>query len=123
MNAPKTIQYHQHQKTLNVDFENISYKLPAEYLRVFSPSAEVRQHGGPMQLVSGKSDVQIINIEPVGHYAVKIDFDDGHDSGLYTWSTLKELGENYEKNWTDYLKKLEDAGLKRKPSNALFKKA
>jgi DUF971 family protein len=119
---PSDIKFHQKSQVLEVIFDDCSYSLPAEYLRVFSPSAEVRGHGGgPLKLVAGKKDVKIIGIEPVGHYAIKLTFDDGHDSGLYTWHTLRELGENYNPNWQSYLQRLQDEGLSRE-TKPLFKK-
>lgn len=87
------------------------FDLPAEYLRVHSPSAEVTGHGpGEGVLVTGKQGVNIERIEPVGRYAVKLVFDDGHDTGLYTWETLYELGSEYETKWQHYLERLEQAG-------------
>jgi DUF971 family protein len=77
--------------------------LAAEYLRVESPSAEVRGHGGPKQILSGKEDVKITSLEPVGNYAVRIVFDDGHDSGLYSWSFLRTLGQEKDRIWAEYL--------------------
>ncbi len=123
---PSEIKFHQKSQLLEVTFNNNSYSLSAEYLRVFSPSAEVRGHGGgPLKLVPQKQNVKIVNIEPVGHYAIKLTFDDGHDSGLYTWQTLQELGEYYEKNWAEYLERLDNEGLSRGPTQdakPLFKK-
>ncbi len=88
--------------------------LPFEYLRVSSPSAEVRGHG-PDQAVlqSGKREVRIVRIEPVGHYALKLVFSDGHASGLYSWQYLRELGDQQETRWQDYLDKLRTAGKSR----------
>ena len=111
--APTDITLHQKSKVLEVVFEDRTYNLPLEYLRVYSPSAEVRGHGGPMQLVTGKKDVGVEQIEPVGNYAIQLHFDDGHNTGIFSWETLRELGENYENNWADYLKRLEDAGATR----------
>jgi len=89
----------QKQKLLCLKFKEDQYfELPCEYLRVFSPSAEVRGHGGPMKIVTGKKDVNIIAIEPVGHYAVKLVFDDGHQTGIYSFDTLYELACNYKKS-------------------------
>lgn len=90
------------------------FRLPFEYLRVFSPSAEVTGHGGPRLLLAGKEDVGIRAIEPVGQYAVRIIFDDGHDSGLYSWALLHELGTGYERNWKDYRERLTRAGIERR---------
>ena len=92
-----------------------AFDLPFEYLRVHSPSAEVRGHGpGQETLQTGKEDVSITAIEPVGHYAVKLVFDDGHDTGLYTWKYLHELGSEQEARWQGYLDRLEAAGYARK---------
>lgn len=94
------------------DGEN--FTLPCEYLRVFSPSAQVRGHGpGQEVLQTGKRQVNIVAIEPVGHYAVRLVFSDGHDSGLYSWDYLYELGCNKDANWQDYLVRLQAAGASR----------
>lgn len=95
--------------TLTIAFDNgESFALAAEYLRVESPSAEVRGHGGgPKQIVRGKEDVKIKALEPVGNYAVRIIFDDGHDSGLYSWDFLGKLGREHETIWAEYLKACE----------------
>ncbi len=89
---------------LTVAFDNGSrFDLPAEYLRVESPSAEVRGHGGPKTIVRGKEAVKISGLEPVGNYAVRIGFDDGHDSGLYSWAYLHRLGTDKDRIWAAYL--------------------
>lgn len=107
---PTEIIGHRQSKYLEVRFEGGTvYELPYEYLRVFSPSAEVRGHGGPMMLVTGKEEVGVERIEPVGRYAVRLVFDDGHDSGLYSWQTLWELGRDYEKNWAEYKERIQRA--------------
>lgn len=91
-----------------------TFILPCEYLRVFSPSAEVRGHGpGQEVLQVGKRGVNIVGIEPVGHYAVRLVFSDGHDSGLYSWTFLYELGCRKDDNWQDYLARLQAAGASR----------
>lgn len=111
---PNDIKLRQSSKMLEVTFDATIYQLSYEYLRVFSPSAEVRGHGNQeIILVGGKKNVQITNIEAVGQYAIKLTFDDGHDSGLYTWQTLYELGRDFNSNWQNYLKRLEQAGLHR----------
>ncbi|WP_269533746.1 DUF971 domain-containing protein [Chitinimonas sp. BJYL2] len=112
---PTELILHAQSRVLEVHFDDgAQFRLPCEYLRVFSPSAEVRGHGGgPLQLVPGKLAVNIRAIEPVGHYAVKLVFDDGHDSGLYGWDTLYELGRDQAVNWQDYLNRLAAAGLTR----------
>lgn len=119
MPKPTNLVYHKRSKVLEVVFRSGErYELPAEYLRVYSPSAEVRGHGGPMMLVTGKEDVAIERIEPVGHYAVRLVFDDGHDSGLYSWQFLYEMGRDFEKNWADYKARVEKAskgGVKKHP--------
>ncbi len=103
-------------RLLEVSFDDgARYELPAEYLRVHSPSAEVQGHGGGEGvLVSGKQDVAISAVEPIGHYAVRLIFDDGHDTGLYTWKYLHELGSEQEARWLMYLSRLEKAGIKRR---------
>jgi DUF971 family protein len=114
--TPSTIRMHRKSRVLQVDWEDgTSFNLPCEYLRVFSPSAEVQGHG-PGQAVTlvGKEKVSIKSIEPVGNYAVKLIFDDNHDSGLFSWSYLHWLGANYDENWATYLKRCEEVGYKRK---------
>ena len=113
---PTDIKLHQKSKVLEISFDDgKSFQLPCEYLRVYSPSAEVRGHGpGQEVLQVGKEDVNITNIEPVGNYAVKLEFDDGHNTGLYSWDTLYQLGAGYEALWQEYLANLAKAGHKRK---------
>lgn len=90
------------------------FVLPCEYLRVFSPSAEVRGHGpGQEVLQVGKRGVNIVAIEPVGHYAVRLIFDDGHDSGIYSWDYLYDLANKQETNWQEYLARLQASGASR----------
>ncbi len=113
---PVTIRVHRADNLVEVTFDDgASYRLPAEFLRVESPSAEVRGHGGPKQLVAGKRHVGIKAIEPVGHYAIRICFDDGHDTGIYSWRFLRELGDTQEELWNAYLTALEKAGASRAP--------
>lgn len=115
MAAPTFIKLHKQSQQLELVYSNeSSFKLSAEFLRVLSPSAEVRGHGTPI-LQFGKKNVSIIKVEPVGHYAIKLTFDDGHDSGLYTWEYLQNLCEHYDKHWDEYLKMLHDAGKSREP--------
>ncbi len=112
--VPSAIKLRQQSRQLEVSFDGVIYQLPYEYLRVFSPSAEIRGHGNQeILIIGGKKQVQVTNIEAVGQYAIKLTFDDGHDSGLYNWQTLYELGRDYQVNWQYYLKRLEAAGLKR----------
>ncbi|WP_047237719.1 gamma-butyrobetaine hydroxylase-like domain-containing protein, partial [Chromobacterium subtsugae] len=105
---PVEIQLHQVSKMLEIAFDDgARFELPCEYLRVHSPSAEVRGHGvGQETLQTGKRQVGITALEPVGHYALKITFDDGHDSGLYSWTYLYELGAKRDQYWQEYLDKL-----------------
>ncbi len=113
---PVEINLHQKSRVLELIYEDgTRHELPCEYLRVYSPSAEVRGHGpGEEKLQLGKEEVEIESIEPVGNYAVKLVFSDGHDSGLYDWDTLFELGQHYEENWQNYLERLKAAGYTRK---------
>lgn len=111
---PSDITLHKKSKTLELAYGEQSYKLSAEYLRVYSPSAEVRGHGpGQEVLQTGKENVGIDQIEPVGHYAIKIYFDDGHDSGLFSWDYLYDLATQQDALWQDYLDRLREAGYQR----------
>ena len=111
--TPTEIKYRRADRVLSVTFDDAHYDLSAEFLRVYSPSAEVRGHGGPMKLETGKRGVGIRAIEPVGNYAVRLVFDDGHDSGLYSWATLAEFGRDYARLWQDYLDRVARAGASR----------
>jgi len=109
---PTSIKLRTKSRVLEVQFEDAVYQLPFEYLRVYSPSAEVRGHGpGQETLQLGKHDVGIRAVEPVGHYAIKLVFDDGHDTGLYSWTYLRELGVQREQKWQEYLARLQDLGI------------
>lgn len=114
---PTEIKLHQKSRVLEVTFDDGShFNLSCEYLRVFSPSAEVRGHGpGQEVLQLGKEAVNITAIEPVGSYAVTLHFDDGHNTGIYSWEYLHDLGTNQEQNWQRYLERLTAAGHSRKP--------
>lgn len=102
--VPTELNLHRQSKTLEISFDEGShFELPCEYLRVFSPSAEVRVAESRGEVVTGKENVNITRIEPVGNYAVRLAFDDVHDTGVYSWETLYELGSNYEGNWQSYL--------------------
>ena len=112
---PANIVVHQQSKTLELSYEDgQNFRLPFELLRVLSPSAEVQGHGpGQETLQTGKREVSITHLEPVGHYALKPTFSDGHDSGLFTWDYLYFLCENQQQVWQEYLDKLAAAGLDR----------
>ena len=114
---PTDIKLHQKSRVLEIAFDDGGhYRLPCEYLRVYSPSAEVRGHGpGQEVLQIGKENVNITHIEPVGAYAVTLHFDDGHNTGIYSWDWLHHLGVNHERLWRQYLERLEQAGVSRKP--------
>lgn len=117
MPRPTDIRLKRADRVLEVTFDNGEiFRLPCEYLRVHSPSAEVQGHGpGQKVLVAGKADVNIRAIRPVGQYAVQLEFDDGHDSGLFSWATLHELGRDQAANWQQYLDQLDAAGRSRHP--------
>ena len=112
---PTDIKLHRASRVLEIAFDDGSrFKLPCEYLRVYSPSAEVRGHGpGQEVLQVGKENVNITAIEPVGHYAVKLYFDDGHNTGIYSWDWLYRLGIEQEARWQEYLARLTKAGYQR----------
>ena len=114
---PVNIILHRDSHLLEIEFDDGSnYQYPTEFLRVYSPSAEVRGHWGQgAKLQLDKQDVNIDAIKPVGNYAIKIVFDDGHDSGLYDWEYLHDLGRKQALYWTDYLDRLREAGHSRKP--------
>lgn len=112
---PIKIALHLKSRALELEYPaGDNHRLSAEYLRVNSPSAEVRGHGSPI-LQTGKRDVALIGIEPSGHYALKLIFDDGHDTGLFTWEYLYELCQNEAENWQRYLQQLQQAGASREP--------
>jgi DUF971 family protein len=115
MRAPTSLKLHRKSRLLEVGYaDGRRYQLPCEYLRVHSPSAEVRGHGGgELVLVPGKRNVAIDKVEPVGNYAVRLVFDDGHDTGLYSWDVLQDLGANQERYWQRYLERLAEHGLTR----------
>jgi len=114
---PSRITYHRQTRELEVDFDGETCRIPAELLRVYSPSAEVRGHGpGQRRLQTGKKYVAISSIEAVGNYAIRLTFDDGHDSGIYAWDFLHELGTQADRYWQDYLRELEQANASRLPT-------
>jgi len=112
---PENLVVHQKSKVLELTYaDDKQYLLPFEFLRVHSPSAEVRGHGlGQEVLQTGKRQVSILSLEPVGNYALKPTFTDGHDSGLFTWEYLNELCQNQDQMWREYLAKLDAAGVTR----------
>lgn len=115
--VPAEIILHRKSATLELVYaDGRSLSLPAEYLRVHSPSAEVRGHGtGQERLQTGKRKVKIAAIEQVGNYAIKLNFDDGHDTGIYSWDYLAELGRDHNKLWNKYLERLKEARASRDP--------
>jgi len=119
---PSRIKFHNQSQRLELAWDSESLFLSSELLRVLSPSAEVRGHGrGNEVLQVGKKEVRIKKLEPVGNYALKIHFDDGHDSGLYHWDYLQELALNQDSLWKTYLEKLQAAGKSRVPQQIQFK--
>jgi DUF971 family protein len=113
--SPTEIKLHQGSRVLELAFsDGRTFKLPYELLRVYSPSAEVRGHGpGQEVLQVGKRDITIDDVEPVGHYAIRPRFSDGHDTGIYSWDYLYDLGERQEELWQRYLARIEAAGASR----------
>ena len=112
---PTEIKLHQKSRVLEISFEDgKSFRLPFEFLRVHSPSAEVRGHGpGQEVLQAGKKNVDILQVEPVGSYAVQLHFSDGHATGIYSWDLLYQYGERQEAMWAEYLDRLKQAGASR----------
>lgn len=121
--TPTEIKLHQLSRVLELAFEDGHvFRLPYELLRVYSPSAEVRGHGpGQETLQVGKKDVTITEVEPVGHYALRPTFSDGHDSGIYSWDYLHDLGVRQDELWQRYLERLAAAGGSREPAPAVAK--
>lgn len=118
---PTAINLHKASRTLRLTYgPGESYELPAEFLRVHSPSAEVQGHGKPI-LQFGKLGVGLVGVEPAGQYALKLVFDDGHDSGLFTWEYLEQLCLRQQSLWDDYLDELHKAGKSRDPSESAVK--
>ncbi len=114
---PSEIRLKRDEKILEVDFEDgVTAALPAELLRVESPSAEVQGHGPDQKtIIAGRRHVGIMGVEPVGNYAVRIKFDDMHDTGIFTWDYLYDMGSRKDEMWADYLKALDEKGLSRDP--------
>jgi len=117
---PTEIRLHQASRKLEIAFDDGTHcMLSCEFLRVYSPSAEVRGHGlGQEVLQTGKESVNIVGITPVGNYAVRLDFSDGHNTGLYSWDYLHDLARNYDALWLEYLGRLAAAGVQRKEAAA-----
>ncbi|WP_373389317.1 gamma-butyrobetaine hydroxylase-like domain-containing protein [Pseudomonas alcaligenes] len=120
MPTPSAIKLHKASRTLELRYGEQSYSLSAEFLRVHSPSAEVQGHGRPI-LQHGKLKVALERIEPAGNYALKLCFDDGHDSGLYTWDYLYQLATRQDELWADYLAQLAAAGKSRDPDESVVR--
>ena len=118
--VPTEVKLHQTSKVLELTFaDGHAFRLPYEYLRVYSPSAEVRGHGpGQETLQVGKKDVAITNVEPVGHYAIQPTFSDGHDTGIYSWEYLHDLGMRQAELWQRYLDRMAEAGASREAASA-----
>jgi DUF971 family protein len=116
--APTEITLHQKSQILEIAFaDGKLFRLPSEFLRVYSPSAEVRGHGpGQEVLQAGKKNVRILAVEPIGNYAIQLRFSDGHDTGIYSWDLLYDYGARQDGMWRQYLKRLADAGASREPS-------
>jgi len=117
---PSEIKLHRQSRVLEITYaDGQSFRLPFEFLRVYSPSAEVRGHGpGQEVLQAGKKDVEIVGVEPVGAYAIQLKFSDGHDTGIYSWELLHEYGTRQDKMWQQYLERLRAAGASRDPQAA-----
>jgi DUF971 family protein len=120
MHIPTAIKLHKASKTLELEYGAERYRLSAEFLRVHSPSAEVQGHGTPV-LQHGKIHVGLSGIEATGNYALKLTFDDGHDSGLFSWDYLYQLASHQDELWADYLQQLAAAGHSRDPSESVVK--
>jgi len=118
--VPTDITYRSQSRVLSVTFEGTTFDIPAELLRVFSPSAEVRGHGaGERKLQMGKKYVKVTRIDPIGNYAVRLVFDDGHDTGIYAWEYLLDLGQHQDNYWADYEAEMKAANASRLPTIAV----
>lgn len=118
MKLPTNIEFHNKSKIMNISYPDGDYELTYEFLRVFSPSADVQGHTPDQaKLQVGKRDVTIVDVAPVGEYALKLTFSDGHDSGIYSWEWLEDLGKNKEAFWAAYLEDLKAAGASRDPND------
>jgi DUF971 family protein len=121
---PTEIKLHQKSRVLEIAFaDGATFRLPCEFLRVYSPSAEVRGHGpGQEVLQTGKKEVEIARVEPVGQYAVQLHFSDGHDTGIYSWDLLYDYGTRQDEMWQHYLKRMQEAGASREPQEVSSKR-
>jgi len=117
---PTEIKLHQKSRLLEIAYaDGSAFSLPCEFLRVYSPSAEVRGHGpGQEVLQVGKKDVEITRVEPVGSYAIQLTFSDGHDTGIYSWDLLYDYGRRQGEMWEHYLRRMAEAGASREPQKA-----
>lgn len=117
---PTEIKLHQQSRVLEIAYaDGKSFRLPCEFLRVYSPSAEVRGHGpGQEVLQAGKKDVAVVAVEPVGNYAIQLKFSDGHDTGIYSWDLLYDYGLHQDEMWQRYLERLAGAGATREPHSS-----
>lgn len=117
---PTEIKLHQKSRVLDITFsDGKTFQFPCEFLRVYSPSAEVLGHGpGQEVLQTGKKMINISKIEPVGHYAIQLNFTDGHNTGIYSWDLLYDYGLNQDKMWQRYLQRMEEAGASREQATA-----
>ncbi len=120
MHIPTVIKLHKASRILELGYGTARYELSAEFLRVHSPSAEVQGHGQPI-LQHGKQNVALLKLEPTGNYALKLTFDDGHDSGLFTWEYLYQLATRQEQLWDNYLQALRAAGRSRDPETSIVR--
>ena len=120
--SPTEIKLHQKSRILEISFaDGKTFRLPCEFLRVYSPSAEVRGHGpGQEVLQVGKKNVEITHIEPVGTYAIQLCFSDGHDTGIYSWDNLYDYGLHQDEMWQRYLTRMTQAGASREPAAGAF---
>jgi DUF971 family protein len=118
--TPRSLIVHGQSRVLEVVFsDGAEFRIPFELMRIYSPSAEVQGHGpGQEVLQTGKQDVEITRVEPVGHYAVQLSFSDGHDTGIYSWDLLYDYGVRQDEMWRHYLKRMEEAGASREPPKA-----
>ena len=123
MPTPTRIVVSEDKASLHLEYQgDVRFTLTAEYLRVFSPSAEVRGHGSGQEVLQvGKRHVLITSVQQAGNYAIQISFDDGHDSGIFTWDYLFELGSNHSDNWPNYLQRLHQANQSRDPDTQVVK--